>query len=359
MATHPELQMIFERYPLTEAFRTDWGVLHRRMPGATPFSTLEWMVPGWRHFRPGKDSIRPLRFVDSRGETVAMALHRETETEQGWGGLRTWSALDYKAHRITPLVAKDTDHMVAALSTLASSMSDRMHAFDFVKLDDLGGALHGIVHRLRANGLDAQLEPFDSQPIVHLTDGFDRSMVRGKHTQRNWDRLARKLGREVGTVRFLRFRDAGDFAGADFEGILFDVFGVFSKTWQSEHLSRPGSCGVLPWAAFHHDVAWEMLDRGGLDMCLLYAGKHLAAFDMNLHQGGRVSMVFGGYDQALRRFSPGQLLFMHSIRDSIARGDASVELGTDAPESKRRWANDSVVSHHLRIRGRGSLGLCA
>ena len=210
----PTLEVVHEPYPLTDAFRADWRVLHAESLGANVFTTLEWLEQGWRCFAPAADAIRPVRFVDARGRTAAMALHRETAIRRPWGRLHTWRTLDYNSQRIAPLLARNATDLGAALAALHRSVGRRIDVFDFFKLDALGGRLDEVCALLAAAGLCPDLRLFNEQPQLVLGESWDD--YRHSHNRAFWKtrrRLRNKLGREVGQVRHRRLRSPADFRG--------------------------------------------------------------------------------------------------------------------------------------------------
>src|SRR5439155_9519360 len=62
--------------------------------------------------------------------------------------------------------------------------------------------------------------------------------------------------------------------------------------------------------------------------------------DIYLSAGGVVTGVNGGWDERWRRLSPPLLATMHTIEDSISRGELRVQLGPGGESHKTRFADD-------------------
>ena len=85
---------------------------------------------------------------------------------------------------------------------------------------------------------------------------------------------------------------------------------MFDRSWQREAVGRAQDLSVEKVRRFYTELTHAMAGREGLDLNLLYTGERLVAFDWNLIEGDTVYMVFGVFDQELRRYSPGTLLFI-------------------------------------------------
>jgi len=356
----PELRVVHEPYPFTDAFRRDWDDLHRIALGANVFTALEWLENGWRCFGPPGDALRPVRFLDPSGATVAMAVHRLTSYRRFLCRARVWRTLDYNSQRIAPVLAPDLPTMAGAIAALYGDVGRRFDTLDFFKLDPLDGQLQQLAQALESTRAKPRLEAFNEQPRILFPDTWEEYRAsRGKKAWETPRRLRRRIADELGEVRHVRIRTAGDAAAHGLEKSLDDLFGVFDKSWQIESIRKAGVVTPEQVRRFYTGLAPAALAAGRLDLNLLYAGPRLVAYDFNLVHGKTVYMVFGCFDQELERFSPGTVLFVDELMDSHARGDRIIELGGEYLGYKEQWAKNKVPSFRLRLRGRTLLARLA
>lgn len=349
----PELAVFHEPYPLTPEFRQDWERLYAQAPGANVFSTLEWMEEGWRLFAAESDIIRPARFRDASGRTVAMALHKEVRSRRAWGHVVSWRTIDYNAQRIAPVLAIDAAHLAAALIALHRDVAGKIDVFDFFKLDPLGDELHAVVAALEARGLHPALKVFNEQPQLRLNETWDAYYQ--SHSRIFWKtprRMRRRMEETHGAVTYRRFRTPEDYGADSLDAMLAKMDRVFARSWQYETLSSDTAATPAKMSAFYQGVARSGWQRNILDMNLLCAGDRVAAFDLNFVERDTVYMVCGMYDVELRPFSPGRILFIDELEDGHGRGDRIYEFGGEFLSYKEEWTEVKIPSYHLRIRGK-------
>lgn len=118
--------------------------------------------------------------------------------------------------------------------------------------------------------------------------------------------------------------------------LLDEGFRVEGSGWKSEQgtaiLSSPST------ESFYTEVARWAADRGWLNLAFLRVDGRVAAFDMCLEAHGRLYVLKGGFDVALRSFAPRTILLHDSLRRAFASGMRSYEfLGADE-EYKLPWA---------------------
>ena len=95
---------------------------------------------------------------------------------------------------------------------------------------------------------------------------------------------------------------------------------------------------------FYTDLARVMGARGDLALWALYLDQRLIAFQFGLEHQGTYALLKPAYDEALARFSPGQLLMAEVVRDAIDRRLTHFDfLGEDMPW-KQDW-HPEVCAH--------------
>ncbi len=177
-------------------------------------------------------------------------------------------------------------------------------------------------------------------PRVELNGDFRRySFERGSRLK-NISKQRRKLAREH-AVRF-RFASPDD----DLDAELQRAFALEASGWKGRAgtaiLSNPQT------ASFYTALARAYHARGELRLAWLNVDDAPAAFIFALLRNGRVYGLKAGYDERLRRYSPGLLIVLRTIERCFELGLASYELmGADEPW-KAYFANAAV--EHVRLR---------
>ena len=159
-----------------------------------------------------------------------------------------------------------------------------------------------------------------ASPYMDLSRGFEecRAALRASGGSLSQvERKARKMGREVGPLRFVFH--AND--GAVLDSLL---------SWKSEQHRRTGVLQVLevPWV---RDLLRDLAARDGEDfggpLSALYAGDLLVAAHLGL-RGRRVLHVwFPAYDARFEHYSPGLILLIEMAREAAARGIHRIDFG--------------------------------
>jgi CelD/BcsL family acetyltransferase involved in cellulose biosynthesis len=161
----------------------------------------------------------------------------------------------------------------------------------------------------------------------------------------DWEEYRRRIGSKA--LRELRRRrrrlEAEGQVTVEFrkpyEGLpelLREGFAVEGSGWKNERgtaiVSQPKT------RRFYTDIAHWAAEQGWLLLAFLRVDGRVAACDICLECGGRIYVLKGGYDPALRAFAPRTLLLHDSLERAFARGARSYEfLGSDE-DYKRRWA---------------------
>ena len=114
------------------------------------------------------------------------------------------------------------------------------------------------------------------------------------------------------------------------DGLLEEGLRIEAAGWKGERgsaiLSTPAT------ADFYRAVARWAAERGWLRLCFLRLDGAAVAFDLALETGGVHYLLKTGYDPALARLSPGNLLRREMLARAFDEGLDSYEfLGTNEP----------------------------
>jgi len=172
-------------------------------------------------------------------------------------------------------------------------------------------------------------------PCLELSDGFEayldarrtRSDVRGAL------RKARKLDREVGSLRFVPDTDDAELLSRTLE-------------WKRLQYAETGVRDVLAdaWGRelLRHVHATRSADFAGV-LSVLYAGDVVAGLHLGLRSRHVWHSWFPAYNPELHRYSPGLVLLLELARAAPALGITEIDLGKGEARYKQALATGSVA----------------
>lgn len=183
-------------------------------------------------------------------------------------------------------------------------------------------------------------------PYVDLRQGYDAYLDERRAAGAGWvsqvARKARKMGRELGELRFVY--DCRD------PGVLAQVL-----AWKSLQRERTLTDDMLQL-----DWVREALDRmlrasGPTFACVLsalYAGPHLVAGHLGLRSSRALHLWFPAFDVAHEKYSPGLLMLTEMFRAAAAAGLERADLGKGDDRYKQSLAsaNDWVAEGSVDAR---------
>lgn len=358
-------------------YRQQWDRLLLRTPGAAFFQSLDWLVAYWRHYGEGR-RLRVLLIIEG-GEIRAIVplVLRRCMTRLGPMRMIVWP-LDAWGTFFGPIGPDPVWATSTAIDYLRSGPRD----WDLIDLKHLGTAepdadsLWGT--RLSSvSGCTYRAE--ERTAVIDFDgswDGYLRS--RSSHWRRNFRAAEQRLMLR-GDVRFERFRpDAANARnhsdsctlnssmaraapandGSRLRAALgesasweqssstavskwidprWDLFDacrqVAAASWQAS-AARGTTLSSPSIVAFLRDVHQAAAMLGALDVCLLWCDERPVAFQYNYYWNGRLFGLRQGYDPQFARYSVGVVLMGMAVRDSFARGDRLLDLGTGSIECK-------------------------
>lgn len=170
-----------------------------------------------------------------------------------------------------------------------------------------------------------------TSPLADLSDGFDAFLARHKARGAGWvsqvPRKARKLGREVGELRFEMSRPDPD--------VLARL-----QAWKHAQRQRTRTADPLdePWAAktVAGCLAINEPEFAGM-LSALWAGDELVAAHLGLRSRGTLHIWFPAYDAAHESYSPGLVLMYELFRAGADAGIRRVDFGKGPERYKSSW----------------------
>jgi CelD/BcsL family acetyltransferase involved in cellulose biosynthesis len=167
-------------------------------------------------------------------------------------------------------------------------------------------------------------------PFIRWTsfDSFEafRALVRSRSKScfTKADRMARKLGREVGELRFVEHSDEASVL----EALFRFKSAQYLRTGLPDLFASRGTRRLFE----------NLLSAGALQMSVLYAGERIAALHAGPRHGDRFLHWVPTYDPDLGRYAPGNTLNHELMRWSFDAGDAVFDLLLGDEPYKWRYA---------------------
>ncbi len=331
-----DLVALEQRYPEWDALAVSNG-LPRMTPG--------WLIAWWRHLSPESSLLRVVEVRDG-GELVGLAPLYALPPRHGHRV--AYRLLDGGAP-LAPLARAGYEGHVAEMTGWILSRSQPRP--DLIELQGVppDSGWH-IAMRERWPGRTRPItRVYRTQacPVVSL----------GGLTLDSW--LAGRSGKFRASMRRLRRlfdEQGGSWRMATTTSLQGDI-----ETFKRLHAARWHGRGDSAIVARAEQVG-AMLDEAGRSLLaderfrlwvMEIDGEAIGA-DVYLAGGGTVAGINGGWDERWKRLSPPLLATMHTIEDSIARGERRVDLGPGAGSHKARFADDDrpVASSALILPGR-------
>jgi hypothetical protein len=323
-----------------EPYRLIWRHLWRKTRGASPSQSVDWFSAFTLH----ADAEPRVLVVcdDSRTPIGIVPLVARIESHRS-GTFRTLSyPLLPGLGFCGPVTAQPTLVLIEAMRHLAAA--EDWDAIDLAGIDadrhDHGRTASAFYHA----ELAARVAAAGSRMIVEL-DGSWNDYLRGRATPfvEGIERRALELGRR-GTVEHVRLRPAG--AMHDDCDPHWELYGDAMMLSLGSH--RPDDAAVTlctpgrieQFRALHAAAA----RCGTLDLNLLYVAGQPAAFAYNYVVDGVVTVAALGCDPEFDELEADALLLRAMLRDSCARGDREVDLGTRSAMTIA-WATRTVESY--------------
>ncbi len=321
-----------------EDLRLTWNLLVAQTPGASFFHTLDWLQAYWRHF--GSDQqLRVL--VVKRGSTTLgilplTVLHEKTRV----GSVRV---LTYPLHDWGTFFGPIGPHPTATLMLAMRHIHNTPRDWDLLDLRWVNRDEHDHLRTrwaMQYAGFEVRESQWRTTAVIdmHVSgswDGYWQS--RSGKMRNNTLRDQRHLG-EAGRVELVRYRPLGAAYGDDDpRWDLYDACcGIARSSWQG-HSDSGTTLSHDSVGDFFRETHALAVKNGMVDVNLLQVDGIPVAFAYNYVTDGRLTGIRRGHAPEFASCGAGNVLSVRMLQDSFERRDASLDLGTDSLEIKRRW----------------------
>jgi|GEM_PF-2637247 len=294
----------------------------------------------WKALYRGK-TVRLIEFFDA-GLLIGVAfLVEDLQTRKGLT-FHVLRSMDFAVMHMPPMMMRRGFEQ-AALKAFAVSRLKIAHkcGADLValyKIEDSPGKI--LLDMLKATGLPGRSHVFNTNYQVEIYDGVEAYIQsKTRKTVYNIRRAARQLSELMGVEpKLLRLR--GDVFGQDDFRDKWRLFqAIRSRSWQMEDAGERGSGYSEMIERFFDDVLIDWSRRGWLDLALLMADERVLAGQINAVIGDEQWVILMAFDQDLKNFSPGRVLFYYQLQDAWERGDRRIIMGGASETGKSIWSN--------------------
>jgi CelD/BcsL family acetyltransferase involved in cellulose biosynthesis len=344
---------VYRTLDALESLRPAWEDLLAEFPGATTFSTWEWLAPWWRAFGNGRELLA-LAFFDESEKLVGLAplqiSRRRVAPLVNLRVLGLWGDGSGDSDNLDiPVRAGWEEPLGAALLEFLTKESRHWDFCEFNTMPPDSPVANSVAKLVGNRGWTAYHGQRASSAIA-FPETWEAYLSQLSSNERGKVRKFRNRLQKKYQVRFYRCE-----AEREIPPCLETLFALHRKRWQM--MKRPGSFESAARRQFYGELARLLAARDQLEFWLLELDGHPVAAQFGFRHGDAVFQLQGGFDPAYFDDSVGYVLRAYVIEQMIA---CSVKrhdfLAGEAP-SKACWG--AQVSHYLDMQcapplGRGS-----
>lgn len=332
MSSHALRTRVFETLEQLEHLRTDWENLLNALPGASIFSSLEWLAPWWQAF--GNDQrLHVVLFQNSAANLAGIA-------PLSFAKFRS-AGLQWKVVRLMGDGSKDSDNLDLPVlpkyegdfvKALLQHLEDQSRQWDFCEWNTIpeNSPLARILPmHLKGRGWTV-VTTFTPCSFVALPETWELYLKQLSAKERGKLGIRTRHLENLYTVQYRRCSQAQDLS-RDLE-TLFDLH---QRRWEA--IGRPGSFRAPARRRFYRDLAETLLPRNQLEFWLLDLNGRPAAAQFGFRFGNSVYSLQEGFDPTLAKDSVGYVLRGHVLQTLINEGVRKYDFLGGVSDSKTRW----------------------
>lgn len=326
-----------------EAYRLCWFSLLNETPHASFFQSLDWLQTYWNHFGIQQHLRTLVVFGGGQPIGILPLTVRQERTRAGSIAVLTYPLHDWGTF-YGPISPNPAATLLAGVRHVMSTERD-WDVFDPRWVNAHECDRGRTENAMLAVGARPRRQDWQTTSIIDFGNCWETHLrSRDAKFLANVRRIERHA-LDAGDLSFERYRPDG--LVRDDADPRWDLFSqcvdLASRGWQGP--SKTGT--TLSDASIHaflSDAHVAATRRGAVDVCLLRLDGQPIAYAYNYQHDGTIHGLRIGFHPSFASLDPGTLLLTHLIRDSIARGDKSLDLGVDRAEFKERWATRRVTT---------------
>ncbi len=325
-------------------YRLLWNRLLAETREASFFQSLDWLEVYWQHFG-GDQKLRVLIvYSEDRPIGILPLVVRQESTRIGSVRVLTYPLSDWGSF-YGPIGPNPTATLLAGLSYIGRGLRD-WDVVDLRWVNNQRCDFRRTEQAMRSAGMEGKKQVWRQAAMVDLDGTWDTYLTSRSRKWRKDIRIKRRKLAKLGTVKLVRYRPQGTACGdGDPRWDLYEMCEqIARKSWQGS--STTGTTLSHPQIRnFLRDIHVRACHVGAVDMNLLMVDGKPVAFSYQYHYQGYVNGLRMGFDPQYAKQGAGTVLVSHMIEDSFARGDRTLDLGTDYLECKRHWVTSVAGSY--------------
>ena len=325
----------YDTLPATSEFISQWNEL----ANGNPLKSYQWLATWWKHYGrcdASKDTDRELFVVVASGDTAG-----EDSKAGAKAILPCYVETSLLRGRVLRLLGDGevcTDHSGlitnsdSAAKLVATTLAERADwdAIHFESIDEQDHSTRAIFAELEQLGMQTSSSAAEHCWAIELPDEYEDFLACQSKSHRKQLRRAERRLADDGAIRWQLVRSASEFDDA--WSILTDL-----HQRRRESLGEPGCFASPLWAAFHHDVAKQLLDANQLRLSILWHNNSPLAAEYHLAGAATTHAYQGGVEPDRLDHEPGRLSLICAIQHAISEGHTKFDLMRGNEPYKPHW----------------------
>jgi CelD/BcsL family acetyltransferase involved in cellulose biosynthesis len=315
-----------------EPMRAAWDALAR----GCPFRSWAWIATWWRHYGEAMAS-RKLRitcvFRDETSQPASLIGVLPSYIDASWSQGRVLRLLgdgEVCSDHIGLLTAAGAEEAIAGAVAAELLQRANWDLLDFTGVDADDAATSALLDGLALGNATVTRLAADRCWVIDLPSSWDEFLAMQSKSHRKQLRQLDSRVIQSGRARWKLVESADDFATA-----WSTLVELHQRRRQS--LGEPGCFASRTWAAFHWDVAQQLLADGRLGLSLLTLDGRPIAAEYHITGAGATYAYQGGFDPNRLHDEPGQLSTICSIKRAISEGHRQFDFLRGDEPYKAHW----------------------
>lgn len=321
-----------------------------RLADGNPFRSWQWLSTWWEHYQIAGRELYVITVHSHTNELVGvLPLYLEQKAARG-RVLRLLGSGEVCSDHLTVLTTRE--HEDTVIESIANHLLERCSRdaedhdlWDLLELDGISTndpAIAKLVAVLSDAGCGMHRKPGLNCWNVTLPATWNE-LYEG--LSKNRRKVLRRLQRQtIDSARGV-FRTAGN--DQEFEAAMKQFVDLHQRRRIS--LGEPGCFASQPFSDFIHDVSRKLWLAGHLELAWFELDGQLVAIEYNLLGTDAVYSYQSGVDPEALDSSPGHLLTMASIRNSIEQGRQTYDFLRGDEPYKSHWNAEPQATVTLQV----------
>ena len=199
-----------------------------------------------------------------------------------------------------------------------------------------------LLRMVQSSGLLHQVEFCEAAPFIDCRGSWDDYWQSRGKSRTEWARRERRLvdDQKARCVLLTEWQEI--------EPIFEQILAIEASGWKGQEgsaiVQSPQTLG------FYKEMARYWSEAGALRLFVLYIGEQAVAFELNAEYRGVLNCIKHGYDEALAKQGPGQVLRIQVLKWAFAQPSVKLfDMYGPETEAKMKWATGVETLQSLRV----------